>query len=253
MKTKIIRLGRSGELPAANLSLSRHSMVWGRRSGCRSSGFSLLELLVVMAIIVILAFGASALIKSSTPGGVNAGIVQVADLLELSKNEAITHKTYVWVAFQEITSPLGIPQLQMGAVYSLDGTGSNTAQNNQGILSRVRTVPQLTLIPWNKLKATTSGLYSFPSLLDLANNTTGIPSCVIGSTSFPANPTSVLSITFTPRGQAMLSGAVVSTSGYDAYIDVSFQQTRGNSATVSEDGAVVVDGSTGAVTLVRHA
>ena len=98
-------------------------------------GFSLLELLTVIAIIGILAAGAvpaiTNLARASSAGEAPAS---VADALAIARSHAITKNTHVAVGFDETTinSSSGNAQLRVSIMAAKDGTfisGTNAASN----------------------------------------------------------------------------------------------------------------------------
>lgn len=203
----------------------------------------MVELLVVMAVMAVMATlavtGFNSIVQAHT---VSRGVYEVAGLLELARSQAVARQTYVWVGFQSATGRGG-PELQMAAVYSVDGTGTNTASTNLMPLSKVLRVKNVTLVEWSSLKEMTRNLVSGENPSSVATNLDGI-TLSAGAVRFDT-PTTV---TFTPRGESLLKGAAAGTDGYNPWIDVSFRQTYGNSIRPNaDDGAVLVNGATGAV------
>lgn len=211
-------------------------------------GFSLVEILVVIFVVGLLAVCATpafqALSKSRTMAQVT---YEVAGLLELARNEAVARQTYVWVGFQSTNSG-GSQEIQAAAVYSLDGSGTNTDAVNLSPLSRVVKISGATLTNWASLKNETRNLLqSSNTTASVATNNAGI-TFTVGMTSFQNG----LSVTFTPRGEALLQGAVGPNDGYNRLIDVSFRETHGTTVLPSaDDAAVIVEGATGAVGTLR--
>jgi prepilin-type N-terminal cleavage/methylation domain-containing protein len=215
-------------------------------------GFTLMEMLVVLAIISVLsALAIPALVSLMQARNLTQNIDQLSGMLEVARNEAITRDTYVWVGIQSMTAN-GNSGLQVAAVASIDGTGNNTGSSNLIGVAKVVMLENVMLCAWSSLKATTRALstsyFSVPiAPLSLANNVNGI-SFQSGSTEFNQKT----SITFTPRGQALLPGAVSIATGYDPYIDVSLRETNRTQIPVNaEDTSIVIDGSTGAIQILR--
>lgn len=98
------------------------------------AGFSLVELLVVMAILGLLAAVVIPVLGSRGNGSLNQAVTQVADVLQQARAYAMANNTYVWVGFYEEdgvatgTPATAAPPYQgkgrvlMAAVASIDGT-----------------------------------------------------------------------------------------------------------------------------------
>lgn len=168
----------------------------------------------------------------------------VGSLLELARSEAVSRKTYVWVGFQPITNE-GNLEIRMAAVASRDGSAANTNASNLQGLTRVLRVPQAELSRWADLGNATRALFDDQSS-SVATNTAGL-NFSIGSQKFTGR-----SITFTPKGEALLQGVVTLDDGYAPFIDVSLRRARRTTVlTNSDDAAVIVEGGTGSVRLIR--
>lgn len=203
------------------------------------AAFSLIELLVVIAIIGLLAvFVVPGLSSISTARGVTQAAHEVTGLLELARNEAVTRKTFVWMGFQPITNN-GVIELRLGLVYSKDGSASVLASNLQP-LSRAITVQRVALVSDVNLGTNiAAGSY-------LSN---GGMEFTIGAQKFNGRHT----ITFTPRGEAMLMASPSQADGFDSAIGIGLRETRGLeiSSNKLNDILVTVDGSVGTTSLLR--
>jgi prepilin-type N-terminal cleavage/methylation domain-containing protein len=210
------------------------------------SAFSLTELLAVIAVIAILAVSARPAFNAiAASRGAGQAAYDMAGLLELARSEAVTRQTYVWVGFQTVTNG-GNAELLAGAVASLDGTGTNTAAANLRGLTRVLRVRSTTLGGWNDLKPATQALFTQATPASVATNSGG-PAFSIGGAAFTGR-----TLLFTPRGEALLTGAPGLYDGYTPFIGVGLRQTRGTTVPPdAEDAAVLVDGSTGTVRILR--
>ena len=106
---------------------------------CKQSGFTLMELALVIAVIIILAaFIAPAFTNLKSAGDVTNAAYTVKGALEQARNYAMANNTYTWVGFYEEdgskpsaspTATSGIGRLVISAVASTDGTniyGSGT-------------------------------------------------------------------------------------------------------------------------------
>jgi len=211
-------------------------------------GFSLIELLVVIAIIGILAsFTVTGFNNIATSHGVGQAAVDVKGILELARNEAVTRQTYVWAAFRESTTS-GVMEIQMALAGSVNGT-PNAAGTNLMALSRVVKARSVGLTNWAGLKPDTQALLTnAPALSDLVGSTAGIT-----YTNLPQAKFTNTTITFTPRGEAMLAGSPTATDGFTPLIAIAIIPSRGDRKETSkkDDSAVVVDGSTGLARVLR--
>jgi len=210
------------------------------------NSFTLIELLVVMAIMSLLALMARPALNAIMGGmGVDQGVSQIQGMLEMARDEAVARHTYVWVGFAT-TNMGGISVLQMGAVYSNDGSGDNITPSNFKPLAKTLSLKNLALVSWSSLKTATQGLFTNGVSQSVAANKSGIVFSV-GSASF-----SQTTLTFSPKGEAILAGAVGLDDGYNPYIDVSFRQTHGVTVPLdADDGAIVIDGATGSLIPVQ--
>jgi len=208
-------------------------------------GFSVLELLVAITIVGVLAsFTMPAFNAIGGAQSVSQGIYDVSSLLELAREEAITRQTYVWVGFQNIEVNGG-RELWMAAVSSRDGT-DNTSPNNLTPLTRIVKIKNVALSPWSNLKTDTRRLYVGGSPASIAENSSGV-SFSVGPTGFSDH-----TVTFTPGGQAMLTGSPGLDGGYDPLMEISFRQLRGGTVSDSaDDAAIFLNGSTGTTRILR--
>ncbi len=216
-------------------------------------GFTLLELLLVIGIVAILAVAITPAFNAiSSSHGVGQGAHDVASLLELARSEAVARQTYVWVGFQN-TNMGGAYGIVAGAVFSRDGSGTNTNSTNLAGLSRAIQMRGVTLTNWSGLNSQTASLFNnevssaSSSLSSVGSSGNGL-NFTLGKAAFASRH----SITFTPSGEAMLSASVTQDDGFVPYIDVSLKLNRGEYvAADAEDASVVVDGATGSVRILR--
>lgn len=207
--------------------------------------FSLVELLVVIAVLGLLAtFTGPALSSIFQSRQFSQGLNEVASFLELSRDHAVARRTYVWVAFQETDGPSG-QEIRFAAVGSLDGSGTNLSAGNLYDVSRVRRAPEALLTDWSTLSAATRDLEHRSTPQSVSANASGVTFSV-GGIDFNSGNT----LTFSPRGEVLLQGAVAPHDGYASTVDISLKQARGGTLS-GEDASVLVDGATGAVRILQ--
>jgi len=220
-----------------------------RKRAPQEAGFSLIELLVVIAIVGLMAsFAVTGFKDIATSHGVGQALSDVNEILELAHSEAVTRQTYVWAAFREASNSDGL-EIQMALAGSIDGT-TNTAGTNLTPLSRVVRAKNVGLLPWDELHLQTRDLLPGTNTpVDLSDNTAGIT-----YTNLPRSKFTNTTITFTPRGEAMLNGAPLPGDGFTPLIDIGIVLSRGGQKdpTGKSDGAVVLDGSTGMSRVLRR-
>lgn len=218
-----------------------------KTSPCRSRtaagrGFSLLEILVTLGIVGMLSSLAMPAVSSLLSSReFSSQAHDVADLLKYAQAEARTKQSFVRVGFASCEIN-GMPAVKMAAFFAADGSGENVDAANMIPLSRVVVLRNTSLVEWGALKDATRALQS------------GITPASLGAQR--VNPSFLAArgddfehmITFTPRGEALLKGAVSPADGYDPLIDVSLRQTKG---AASQDAAVLVDGATGVASVLK--
>lgn len=207
-------------------------------------GFSLVELLVVMSIVMVLAAGSVTAFRSiGSSQNMAQGIYEISGLLEHARSEAVSRQTYVWVGFANKVEN-GQSVLVAGSVCSLDGSADSSASNLRPIARTVR-IPNMTLAKWEDLKQATQDMVPSANSVSLASNADSI--------TFQAGPATLTkTLTFTPRGEVMLEGSPDAYTPFDAMIDVSFRQTRGTAVLDNaDDAALLLDGGTGTLKRIR--
>gem|GEM_PF-660307 len=211
-------------------------------------GFSLLELLVVIAIFAVLSTLMIQVVGGlSLSRGMTSAMDQSTSLFELARNEAITRQSFVWVAIKEAEVD-GTLETQMVAFCSADGT-TNSAAGNLVMLVKPVKVRGVGLVRFADLKAQTRNLQNSGSTpKEVLSNSSGVV-----YTNVPATPfTNRNTVTFTPRGEAMLLGQPGLNDGFDPFIAFGIVPAKGTlKLTNADDGAIIVDGSTGAVRKFR--
>jgi prepilin-type N-terminal cleavage/methylation domain-containing protein len=204
-------------------------------------GFTVMELLVVLAIFGILA---ALIVPAFNSIGAARGVVdasyKISEALELARSEAVARRTYVWLGLQDSTN-FGNRNLHLGIVYSKDGSTNNGAANIQPV-SRSILLEHVGLV---EIVNTGTNTAKYFGAMALATNSAGA-SFSIGSKSF-----SDKTITFTPMGEAMLTGFPSITTTFESQILIGLRTFRGITESTNNDIAVVVDGSTGIPAIFR--
>jgi prepilin-type N-terminal cleavage/methylation domain-containing protein len=85
-------------------------------SGCKA-GFSLLELMIVMAVALTLTYlSVPALVSMSQAGNFGSNTTELSDLLEQAYSTALSRNTYVWIGFSQLSQNRG--GVAVASVYS---------------------------------------------------------------------------------------------------------------------------------------
>src|SRR5438477_1078362 len=119
-------------------------------TSCNRSGFTLIEMMVVIAIIAILmALIAPAFTSLKGAGDVTSAAYTIKGVLDQARTYAMANNTYVWVGFYEenttATAPTNVAppypgkgRVVMAVVYSQDGTSALSASPPQiGKLTKI--------------------------------------------------------------------------------------------------------------------
>ncbi len=203
---------------------------------CRSArAFSLIELLAVIALIgVLAALTIPAINSMGAASDVTHTAVGVAGALELARSEAVARQTYVWAAFEPLTEG-DESRLLVALMASINGA-PDPGQANLRPLGRILSFNQIDITEVAAL-----GISGIPAgVSELGGN--GI-TFEEGQRAFSAGQ----SITFTPQGEALLSGSPSRLDGFDPWIGIGLRGSTQPDNVV----AVLVDGSTGIATIRR--
>ncbi len=199
----------------------------------RGTGFSLVELLVVIAVIAVLVgLAVPALVSLTQGSGMRRAITSVSDSLELARTEAMAQSTWVWVGVADTTkaNAASTPELAITTVISRDGTRDTTSANLLPLTRPVR-VENVKLLP-----ARTDGTPVGTRVLEGSPFVFAAP--VDGqSVSFTGTI-----IAFSPQGEALLDPAATS-----AWIEIPLREMRGTTEVVDKTASILVSGLSGQV------
>jgi prepilin-type N-terminal cleavage/methylation domain-containing protein len=180
-----------------------------------SKGFSLVELLTIIAIIGILAAASETVVPSFYQSGqLDENVSTLAGIFEHAREAAISGNTYVWVVFTA-NPPTSFPAGGVGVavIESQDGTDSlsnftlgttasplaiNTA-NDLMVLHKLQTLPGI--------QVTASGAISLPSLPSLTTAGASLQSSMdLTLNAGGTTCTFTQGVEFTPDGEVRVSG-----------------------------------------------
>lgn len=202
--------------------------------------FSLIELLVVIAIVGILAVATVPALPSILGSkGVAKAVENTTEILGLARTEAMSRRTYVYVAFLNTTS-FGNSELLIGAVASLDGSTDTSASNLRPIAKALK-VERTMLTPG--IPSQVSGLVSNPAFG--MSNTVDLPAFTVGDVDFQGATDGII---FSPNGEA-LSAATSKT--FLPNVDFGLVATKGTTPQTNDGAAVRYLGGSGNIQVFR--
>lgn len=99
-----------------------------RRRACRG-GFSLVELLCVMAVILLMMAVGASVLKSARTRSITSVSMEVASLLESASNRAHELNTYVYIGFQPVDVPGAGRAVAVASFFSRSGQNDLSPSN----------------------------------------------------------------------------------------------------------------------------
>jgi prepilin-type N-terminal cleavage/methylation domain-containing protein len=243
----------------------------------QKSGFTLLEILVVIAIITILAVLALPAVTSmSGAGSMTTASYTVSGAIQFARSYAMAHDTYTWVGFFEEDgtkasanpAQAGVGRIVISTVASTDGTMIYSSTASAPVYidpTRLAQVSKLTRILNAHLKSYSNGSgtgTTFATRPPLASangriGDTAPPSAALPYFQYPVGGAGAAQYTFTnvlqfsPRGEVLASGMA---GLLTPLIEVGLQPANGDVANINSQNliALQVAGISGNVTLYRQ-
>jgi len=254
-------------------------------SAFSTSGFTLVELMVVIAIVVILAaLIAPAFTNLKSAGDITKTVYDIAGLLDHARSYAMSNDTYVWVGFEEVdvskdvsVTPQapGIGRVAIAIVASRDGTRGYDATNsslpnpawtnyNNGAnlvaiskLQRFENMHLATTLNGSGNQPPTSGNMARPYIQSnddvIGNASTSVTpfDWPLGSAINAGQYSFQKVINFDPQGVARIQYAT-NTDGIEAYMEVGLQGTHGTAVSSAPNvAAIQINCMTGATRMYR--
>lgn len=213
---------------------SRHASVPVRFPLLRayvSRGFSLVELMIVLAVTTILVAMTTPAFNLLTSSGFTSCADQIEATLQAARNAALAQNTYAWVGFNVQSQGNG-SQVVVAAVYSLSGENDTSAANLRPLLRPfTRTNVQLNAAP-----ATQTGV-------DNLQGSTFTFQQTVGGESAPRTFSDV--IQFSPIGEASIK------SNSSKLIQFQIQPLRGSVADPKNVALIEICGMSGLAQVLR--
>lgn len=213
-------------------------------AGFRLAGFSLVELLMVIAVIGVLAvLVAPALSSILGAKGVTRGASDVAAVLELARMEAMARRTYVYVGFENTTNALGNAELCIAAVASPDGSSATTADLIP--VTKVVRVANIRQTDYNGLPQIVRD-----SAIAATNNSFYVSGMTSSGIHFSVGPQTFddSMLIFSPEGELL---PVADTPVFLDRAHVGLVGMKGNSPNPNDGTVLTCEGGSGAITTIR--
>jgi len=239
-------------------------------------GFTLVEMLVVLAIASILSILVSAGFQSITGSALDGQVSDIANTFVRARAYAMANNTYVFVGIQEVsasnasnaTQTAGTGRIGVTVVASSDGTrgyqtsiSASTPLTSLNIVSPLRHYDNLHLLTSAGTgisnlpnTSTTSTTYEVGGTTSTSLTTFTWP---LGSAS-PQYPTfggtgvsNDTVIQFNPQGEAQIVNSAFTDSVLQ-WIEIDLIPTHGTKVSGSNPATILIDGASGSVTTYRE-
>ena len=207
---------------------------WALISG-HGSGFSLIELLVVINIAAYLLWLTVPMVFSITSASrVSEAANGISSAVERARSEAVTRRTYVWLALQEENNDQ-LRGIRVGMVASGDGTTNTNSAN----LIPLAASQLLKGVGFDNAAVSILGIPGTNPVL-VSDCSSGL-NFSVGKRSFVQGR----SMTFMPQGEVSTNAAPSLSDGFDPLLVIPIREAHGTNLFTGNDAAVVVDGSVG--------
>jgi prepilin-type N-terminal cleavage/methylation domain-containing protein len=224
-------------------------------------GFTLLELLVVMAIIIVLSILTIPNLASLLGGeNMTRNLAQLSDTLEVAREYATANNTYVWIAFYPNTGSNGINTLTVAVFASNDGTDpastTSTPWGNAAcsyglvpsseisLISKMTTLKQISLL--NAASFPIGTLPATPAVSASVNSVATTPGGL-----FTARVPGGTTVNFTQAIEFLPSGQARNSSSPTNVIDLDIQPQTGTTAQSQNVAVLRINGLTGQTVIYR--
>jgi Tfp pilus assembly protein FimT len=230
----------------------------------RSGGFTLVEIMVVLGIIImILGFTAPAVVGILRGKKVEQALSTISDVLERARGEAITQNTYLWVGFLNVdlvSSGSGQDELWILPFRGKNGE-SRIPSDSSSILPSgpLRRVEGITLVTKDNLPQSLQALVptdavDFIAQSSAAKTLNWAGAGARGAGGAASSQTFNRLVLFTPRGEALIETGNDDLPVPNSYLWLGLSKTRSGQVAPKEkdNAAISVSGITGRVNVVRQ-